>query len=66
MGRHPHEEGTKLVPLGFLSTTAGDEVIPPGYELPPVFVVEPERFDELIAHALVELDRWADDGGPHD
>ena len=58
----------KLVPLGFLSTTAGDEVLPPGEGLEVTeFILAPDRWDEFVAAQLAELDRWADDGGPaHD
>lgn len=65
-GRHVYRDGSyDLVPLGFLSNTAGDEVIPPGVEPTPVFVLAPERFEEFIAHAEADLRRWADDGGTH-
>lgn len=61
-GQHPLENGDfTLVPLGFLSTTAGEEVIPPG--LTPVIALEPERFEEFALAREIEIDRWADDGG---
>jgi hypothetical protein len=66
MGRHETRDGYQLVPLGFLSTTVGDEVYPPGFEPPVEFVALPERYEEFLVAQQVELDRWADDGGPPD
>lgn len=67
-GRHHTDAGPKLVPLGFLSTTTGDAIIPPGLEPEPfVFQLEPERWDEFLAYGSNhpgDIDRWADDGGP--
>ena len=66
MGRHIHRDGDfSLVPLGFLSTTAGDEVIPPGMEPPAEFVALPERYEAFLAYQQEPLDRWADDGGAY-
>jgi hypothetical protein len=60
-GSDDHE--VTLVPLGFLSTTAGDEVIPPGLEPVAEFDLAPDRYEEFLLAQEVEVDRWADDGG---
>lgn len=65
-GRHSTGQ---LVPLGFLSTTAGDEVIPPGAEPRLIeMVIASECDEERRAYGTdspEDIDRWADDGGPH-
>ena len=49
----------KMVPVGYLSNTVGDEVYPPGYDPNIVTIIlDPDRPEES------ELLRWADDGGP--
>lgn len=64
MGRHVHSDGGfSLVPLGFLSNTAGDEVYPPGLEPVAEFTILPERYDAFLAYQQEDVDRWADDGG---
>lgn len=63
-GRHFRGDGDfALVPLGFLSNTAGDEIIPPGLEPPAEYYLLPERYEEFLRSEQFERDRWADDGG---
>jgi hypothetical protein len=62
IGRHPVGGGNfTYVPLGFLSTKAGEEVEP----TPPLPIINllPDRFEDFILAREVEIDRWADDGG---
>ena len=47
--------------LGFLSTTAGDEVDP--YGVPPTIDLQPDSYEAFLLEREVEIDRWADDGG---
>lgn len=53
-----------FIPMGYLSTTTGDEVFPPGLPQPTVIDLLPESYDAFLLAVEVELARWADDGGP--
>jgi hypothetical protein len=68
VGQHFFPDGRfTLVPLGFLSNTAGDEVTPPGAALEVAeFEVRPECYEHFRAYGSddqADIDRWADDGG---
>lgn len=61
-----HIEPDQLFPIGFLSATAGEEVISPSEEPPLFFVLVPEQYEVFRAYGSDEpadIDRWADDGG---